>query len=109
MHQVDSQSVGADSEFSVIYGSDMNGGSSGGPIIQNFGAVSVGEEVQGANLIVGVTSYGPKDADVKIQGSSVFTQEVLDLYKAACQHQAGNCPTQFVSSGALDPGPKPQQ
>jgi V8-like Glu-specific endopeptidase len=98
MHQVDSQSAGADTEFSVVYGSDMNGGSSGGPIIQNFGAVSVGEEIEGLNLIVGVTSYGPKDTTVKTQGSSVFTQELLDIYKAACQHQAGNCPGQFLSS-----------
>jgi V8-like Glu-specific endopeptidase len=61
MHQVDSGHTANAGAATVLYGSDMRGGSSGGGWWENFGVKAEGQ--QGAindspNRIVGVTSYG---------------------------------------------------
>jgi len=94
MHQVDSQSFYMDSDNTVLYGSDMTGGSSGGPWIENFGYQSEGQSgglQPWPNRVVGVTSYGPSDPGPSYQGSSVLGDEFIAIMKAACQHRAGNC------------------
>jgi len=57
-----------------VYGTGMQGGSSGGPHIQNIGnlwdqASNLGRLSQ-RNIIVAVTSWGYNDESVKIQGAS---------------------------------------
>lgn len=94
MHQVDSgfhRNAGANT---VLYGSDMRGGSSGGNWFENFGVKATGQV--GAmndtpNQIVGVTSYGFVDDGPKVQGSSRLGQEFIDLLNAGCNRQIGNC------------------
>jgi V8-like Glu-specific endopeptidase len=93
MHQVDSASFRAD-EDTVLYGSDMTGGSSGGPWVENFGVQAAGQTgglQPNPNRVVGVTSYGYVSLDPKVQGSSVLNQEFVTILNAACGHQAGNC------------------
>jgi hypothetical protein len=94
MHQVDSGHTANAGAATVLYGSDMRGGSSGGGWWENFGVKAEGQ--QGAindspNRIVGVTSYGFISTDPKVQGSSILNQEFLRLLNLACNHRAGNC------------------
>jgi V8-like Glu-specific endopeptidase len=77
------------------YGSDMTGGSSGGPWVQNFGdplsAAPTGLRNFTRNSVVGVTSYGFADPSVKVLGASGFNAEFTNLLNAACGNAAGNC------------------
>lgn len=94
MHQVDSQHHLAASQSTVLFGSDMGGGSSGGAWVENFGVQAAGQTggLQPLpNRVVGVTSYGYISTDPKVQGSSILNQEFLTILNAACQHRAGNC------------------
>lgn len=100
MHEVDAQSFRMTIANCVDYGSDMTGGSSGGPWIQNFGVLAAGQSVSPLNRmnrLVGITSYGPLDTARRYQGASILDATfansaktgILDL---ACAHKAGNCP-----------------
>jgi V8-like Glu-specific endopeptidase len=94
MHQVDSQHHLAAAQNTVLFGSDMGGGSSGGAWIENFGVQAAGQTgglQPWPNRVVGVTSYGYVSTDPKVQGSSILNQEFLNILNAACQHRAGNC------------------
>jgi len=77
------------------YGSDMAGGSSGGPWVQNFGdpasAAPTGSRNLTRNAVVGVTSYGFTDPNVKILGASGFNAEFAAMLNAACTNATGNC------------------
>src|SRR5499433_2540188 len=77
------------------YGSDMAGGSSGGPWVQNFGdplsAPPTGTRNLTRNAVVGVTSYGFTDPNVKILGASGFNAEFAAMLSAACTNAPGNC------------------
>ncbi|CEK10206.1 trypsin-like serine peptidase [Legionella hackeliae] len=94
MHQVMSQSFRAVSPNNVEYGSDMRGGSSGGPWVQNFGIAAFGQtggSNTARNAIVGVTSYGYIDSNIMLQGSSVLDSRFSSLRNRICAHRAGNC------------------
>lgn len=74
------------------YGSDMTGGSSGGPWVENFGA---GAAPQGSsatrNAVVGVTSYIYTDPAVLIEGASQFNADFTGVLNEACNAAPGNC------------------
>lgn len=93
MHQVTAQSFRKEKRYStVLYGSDMTEGSSGGPWIMNFGPASagqVGANDPGRNRIIGVTSYGFDT--VQMQGSSVLDEHFTTMLNKACAHREGNC------------------
>ena len=94
MHQVAAQSAVAVSPNNVEYGSDMRGGSSGGPWVQNFGEPAVGQTGginTGVNRVVGVTSWGYTNAALMGQGASIFDNRFTTLLNAVCAHKAGNC------------------
>ncbi|WP_131781817.1 trypsin-like serine peptidase [Legionella gresilensis] len=94
MHQVTAQSARMVAPNNAEYGSDMAGGSSGGPWVQNFGAYSTGQSGglnPGLNRIIGITSYGYVSADPKAQGSSIPDSRFTDLLNSICAHKAGNC------------------
>jgi len=100
MHRVDSQSFRATASNTVDYGSDMTGGSSGGPWLENFGETSTGQSLSpsGTNYVIGVTSYGPSTDYIgkRYQGSSVLDSQFSDNSKngildKACQRKSGNC------------------
>lgn len=96
MHQVTAQSYKANGTNTVLYGSDMTGGSSGGPWIQNFGAPATGQTTgqnTGVNRVIGVTSYIYTDGGkLLVEGSSILNNSFLDILNKACAHKAGNCP-----------------
>jgi V8-like Glu-specific endopeptidase len=95
MHQVDSQSFDGFDQDTVLYGNDMEGGSSGGPWIENFGQPAEGQTGGLApfpNSVVGVTSYGfVPPPDFKLSGSSTLNDAFLALVEAACDHRPDNC------------------
>lgn len=94
MHQVTAQSAHAVSPNNADYGSDMRGGSSGGPWVQNFGEFAIGQPGgtnAGQNRIVGVTSYIYTDASIMKEGSSIFDARFIDLLNNICAHRSGNC------------------
>jgi V8-like Glu-specific endopeptidase len=94
MHRVDAESFRNTPPNTVEYGSDMTGGSSGGPWVQNFGEPSIGQTGglnAGLNQVVGITSYGFVSPNPKTQGSSVPDQRWVDLFNAVCADGAGNC------------------
>ena len=81
----------------TVIGSNMNGGSSGGPWINNFGyePVFTGQSstINGnANIIIGVTSWGYTDSGVKQQGASPFTSDNIgSLVNSACSSYPSAC------------------
>lgn len=94
MHQVTAQSAKQVAPNNVEYGSDMQGGSSGGPWVQNFGEPSPEQTAgqnAGLNRIIGVTSYGYNATDVMLQGSSILDTPFTTLLNAMCAHKTGNC------------------
>ncbi|MGO4475908.1 serine protease [Massilia sp. 2TAF26] len=78
----------------VEYGSDAEGGSSGGPWIQNFQQLQDGGasgKNNGSNRVVGVTSYGYVPRDPKVQGASIPDGRWINLLSALCGWAPGNC------------------
>jgi V8-like Glu-specific endopeptidase len=81
----------------TVIGSNMDGGSSGGPWSVNLGRAPVltGETNGGAagnNIVVGVTSWGYVSKDPKEQGASPFTSgNITILVSAACTGTPAAC------------------
>jgi V8-like Glu-specific endopeptidase len=81
----------------TIIGSNMNGGSSGGPWLENFGLPSVlTGETNGSfppqNVVVGVTSWGYTSISAKEQGAAPFTSGNIGfLVSTVCSKYPGNC------------------
>ncbi|MEZ0579691.1 serine protease [Nocardioides sp. MH1] len=75
------------------YGSDMTGGSSGGPWLENFGIGALptgGWKVR--NTVVAVTSYGYTDSGAsEVQGASQLNGDFTTIYNASCAAATGNC------------------
>jgi V8-like Glu-specific endopeptidase len=94
MHQVTSESFQVSWKNTVLYGSDLTRGSSGGPWIQNFGEPAAGQ-VAGANgavnQIVGISSFTLKDPAARLLGSSVPDDRYENLYTAVCRLRPANC------------------
>jgi V8-like Glu-specific endopeptidase len=89
--------VNASLSHNTIIGSNMNGGSSGGPWIENFGLTSgLTGETNGsfspADVVVGVTSWGYTSTAPKEQGAAPFTSgNIAVLISVACKAFSGNC------------------
>jgi hypothetical protein len=98
MERTDSQGFtsSADSNNHII-GSNENGGSSGGPWVENFGlpATLTGEtngSFPASNVIVGVTSWGSTSLTPKDDGASPFTSgNIQTLLNTACGAFPGAC------------------
>jgi V8-like Glu-specific endopeptidase len=94
IHQVNSGDFFDFLDGTVAYGSDMEGGSSGGPWIQNFNRKAAGQG-GGRNrarlAIVGVTSFGFVHEGIRAQGASIFSRNFRVLRQDACFAQNGNC------------------
>jgi len=91
MHQVNSQYARFDSPNDAVYPSDMTGGASGGPWVEDFGLVASGQSVPFYNRIIGVTSYGPIDTTIEYLGSSILDGEFVNLLNYACSLRATSC------------------
>jgi V8-like Glu-specific endopeptidase len=92
MHQVTAGSFREVSPNAQEYGSDMGGGSSGGPWVQDFGQVADGQTGKRiANRVIGVTSYGRTNPKRKVQGSSILDERFINLLNEACASRPDNC------------------
>ncbi|NER98354.1 MAG: trypsin-like serine protease [Symploca sp. SIO1B1] len=94
MHQVTAESFRTNGSNTVIYGSDMRGGSSGGPWVQNFGVAALGQTnglEQGQNQVIGVTSYGRVSIGPLYQGSSILNSSFISILNTACARRPDNC------------------
>jgi V8-like Glu-specific endopeptidase len=93
LHQVTSGDSLCCFDGTAVYGSDMGPGSSGGPLIQNFGQRAIGQSSANgeANRVVGVISYGPVESYAKFEGSSILNQSFLAIFENACSRAPGNC------------------
>ncbi len=94
MHQITSGDFIFAGDNTVVYGSDMEEGSSGGPWIQNFNRKSQGQgggRNRARAAVVGVTSYGFSTPAPRVQGASIFTRNFKVLRQQACFNQTGNC------------------
>jgi len=81
----------------TVIGSLMCGGSSGGPWLVNFGVrptltgTTSGFD-PGQNIVVGVTSWGYTDPNVKEQGASPFTSgNIVSLRDYVCTYYPDRC------------------
>ena len=81
----------------TTYGSLMCGGSSGGPLLVNFGVrpALTGTTTGSAanpNMVIGVTSWGFTDTSVKQQGASRFvSNNIVPLVDSACASAPAAC------------------
>jgi V8-like Glu-specific endopeptidase len=81
----------------TIIGSNMDGGSSGGPWLVNFGTppALTGETAGSAanpNVVVGVTSWGYTSTAPKEQGAAPFTtNNIVSLVNSACAATPAAC------------------
>lgn len=94
MHQITTGDYVNFVDNTVVYGSDMGGGSSGGPWCQNFNRKAVGQgggRNRARAAVVGVTSYGFDDESIRAQGASILTRDFKVLRQTACFDQPGNC------------------
>lgn len=94
MHQVAAQSQGNFGTNTARYGSDMRGGSSGGPFVQNFGKKASGQNKgknKGTNQIVGIVSSVPVNQDILYSSTSRLDSRFSSLLTRACNHRSGNC------------------
>lgn len=94
MHQVTAQNGPTVTNSNVRYGSDMAGGSSGSPFVQNFGVAAAGQtggQNPGRNQIVGILSWGYSDTTIKTQGASPLSTNFTGIYQNICAHRQGNC------------------
>jgi V8-like Glu-specific endopeptidase len=98
MQRNDAQgAISKESKDNTIYGSLMCGGSSGGPVIANFGVRSdttgtVDGKFAQPNVVIGVTSWGYTDNEIKQQGASPFlASNITILVKAACKENPSAC------------------
>jgi V8-like Glu-specific endopeptidase len=99
MQRVDSSDhrvpPGSSGSTAVEYGSDMTGGSSGGPWVENFGDANSAPPQGGfatRNTVVGVTSYIYTDGGAAlIEGASSLNANFTTIKNARCAAQPGNC------------------
>lgn len=85
LHQVTAQALRSAKFNNVEYGSDMRGGSGGGPLIQDFG------DNPALAKWIGTLSYYNASAAVRVQGASIPDSRFTSLLNSACAHRAGNC------------------
>lgn len=85
LHQVTAKDQKNASPSNVLYGSDMRGGSAGGPLIQDFG------DNAGLAKWVGALSTYNNSSAVKMQGASIPDSRFSSLLNNVCAHRAGNC------------------
>jgi V8-like Glu-specific endopeptidase len=89
--------ISSSNSNNTIIGSNMDGGSSGGPWVANFGlpAALTGEtngSFPQSNVIIGVTSWGYTSKAPKEQGASPFTfNNIQSLLNSACGSVPAAC------------------
>lgn len=95
MHRVDSQANSYGSLNNCTWGSDMTGGSSGGPVVLNLQAAYTNSSALPAenspNRVVATVSWGYIDPAIKIQGGSIVDANFQAMITATCTANPGSC------------------
>jgi hypothetical protein len=68
---------------SVLFGSGMSQGSSGGPYVLDFGRSAAGQFPEPRNRVIGIMSFG--NIDARIAGTSILDDSFVRLFDAACR------------------------
>lgn len=93
-HRVDAQTTSG-SNSTGLWGSDMRGGSSGGPVVLNFrvdySASSSAPQDDGSNRLVSVVSYGPVAEGPMYQGGTIFSSTFQTLLNNMCTSYSWAC------------------
>jgi V8-like Glu-specific endopeptidase len=94
MHRVDSM-VNNGGTNNGLWGSDMTGGSSGGPVVLNFrqdyAGISSATQDNAANRVTSVVSWGYTAAGVQVQGGSQLNDDFVNLYNTTCSNYRWAC------------------
>lgn len=96
MQHTNAGSYASGGSNTVIYGSAMGGGASGGPWVQDFGIPGSGSPSgTGRNILRSVSSYGPSNSGPLYLGGSILLGSGAgsfgSMMSTACAHRAGNC------------------
>jgi V8-like Glu-specific endopeptidase len=94
MHRVDSM-VNNGGSNNGLWGSDMTGGSSGGPVILNFrqdyAGLSGSTQDNGANRATSVVSWGYTAPGPQVQGGSQFNATFANMFNQTCSAYGWAC------------------
>ncbi|WP_066342227.1 trypsin-like serine peptidase [Azohydromonas lata] len=94
MHRVDSMATNGGSN-NGLWGSDMTGGSSGGPVILNFrqdyAGLSAATQDNAANRATSVVSWGYTSAGPQVQGGAQFNSSFATLFNQTCSAYGWAC------------------
>jgi V8-like Glu-specific endopeptidase len=94
MHRVDSM-VNNGGSNNGLWGSDMTGGSSGGPVILNFRqdytGLSSSTQDNGANRATSVVSWGYTAPGPQVQGGSQFNATFATMFNQTCSAYGWAC------------------
>lgn len=95
MQKSDSQSTSYGSLNNCTWGTDMRGGSSGGPIVLNLEVVSANSSPapleNNPNRVVSTVSWGYISTDPHVQGGSILNDTFVSLLNATCAANAAAC------------------
>lgn len=95
MHRSDSQANSYGSLNNCTWGTDMTGGSSGGPVVLNFEQTYTNTSVlpleNWDNRVVATVSWGYTDPSIKIQGGSIVNSVFGTLINDTCSSNPGAC------------------
>jgi V8-like Glu-specific endopeptidase len=95
MHRVDAQANSYGSLNNCVWGSDMTGGSSGGPVVLNFQQTYTNTNAflseNNSNRIVSTVSFGYTNAGVGVQGGAIFNANFVTLINATCAANPAAC------------------
>lgn len=94
-HSTNSMSNNLGAVSNGIWGSDMEGGSSGGPVVLNYGLTYTNSSTQPSdnlrNMAVSVVSWGYTNTAVKVQGGSQFDSVLGTMLTTACKAYPWAC------------------
>lgn len=94
LHRIDAMATDAGTGNGA-WGSDMEGGSSGGPVVLNwrvpYSQSSALPSEDAGNVVTSVTSWGYRSPKPKLQGGSVFNALFSDLVSYTCSSYAWAC------------------
>lgn len=94
LHQVTAQSGNVIEANNVEFGSDMDNGSSGSPVIQNFGLPANGQSGglnPGFNRIIGIIAWGTTAPGSMTEGASNPDYRFVEVLNKICAHNSDSC------------------
>lgn len=95
LHRIDAMTTDYGSLNNVNWGSDMQGGSSGGPVVLNWRVdykdTSTLPSENAGNIVTSTVSWGYVSSLPKVQGGSAFDANFLNLINGACSSVPTAC------------------